>query len=65
MRDNGVLMLDQHRRRGHFAAYAIIAAPRAIAWNRDTSPVAFDDIHLIARGGKWAPAQIPDILRRG
>jgi hypothetical protein len=42
-------MLDQHRRRGHFALYAIIAAPPAIARKRDIFPVAFDDIHLAIR----------------
>jgi hypothetical protein len=42
-------MLDQHRRCGHFALYAIIAAPSAIARNRDIFSVAFDDIHLAIR----------------
>jgi hypothetical protein len=42
-------MPDQHRRRGHFALHAIIAAPAVITRNRDIFPVTFDDIHLAAR----------------
>ena len=42
-------MLDQHRRRRHFALKAIIAAPVAISRNRNFFPVALDDIHLAMR----------------
>jgi hypothetical protein len=42
-------MLDQHRRRGHFALYAIITGPAVVARNKDIFPIAFDDIHFAIR----------------
>jgi Recombinase len=72
--DNGVLMLDQHRRRG---AASMKAAPDRFGANilsltqplraegkslRDIADILNTHGVTTARGGKWAPTQITDIL---